>query len=371
MASQELEVIVVCQSEADRHQLAKLKKDWWSEETRPVLPRCVTLRSGVREKADLRAATKSALEHPDGNILFTFGYPENEVRSFMSEIRSPLQVAGKGRRRSFRTRDTNGAEKNYPLASLLGDTGNAPSVMFGEDPVSTLRKAAICQWTRQSMKVRLLEEGDLDAYFSLRYRVWRELDYIPEERICEKSRWEVDYTDRSSIPIGVFHRTPQSGAERLVACGRLVRGLGDEEPHYRDMIERQVRAKSRQADEPRLLENFEYTAQLQHPFDILDSFPGFRDYYRDLAMRHVKRAELSRIIVDEKFRNRGLGEVVVDSLVDLALDRNIRALFLACLARHQAFYERCGFTIVPDLTCDLFANVNVPAVAMHRDVAAS
>ena len=366
MASQELEVIAVCQSAADRPQLAKLKRDWWSEETRPVLPKCVVLRSGVREKTDLRAATRSALEHPGENILFTFGYPENEVRSFMSEIHVPLQVAGKARKRPAR-----GDKRNYPSASLLGATGDAPLVMFGEDPVATLRKAAICQSARQSMKVRLLEEGDLDAYFSLRYSVWRALDYIPEERICEKSRWEVDYTDRSSIPIGVFRRDPGSGDEQLVACGRLVSGLGDEEPRYRDMVERQVQARSRQADDPRLLKNFGYPANLQHPFDILDSFPGFHYYYRDLVKRRVKRAEISRIIVDNKFRGRGLGEVVVDSLVDLARDKNIRVLFLACIDRHATFYNRCGFSVVPDLSCGLFANVNVPAVVMHRNMAAS
>ena len=89
--------------------------------------------------------------------------------------------------------------------------------------------------------------------------------------------------------LGVFRRDPGSGDEKLVACGRLVSGLGDEEPRYRDMVERQVQAKSRQVDDPRLLENFKYPEHLHHPFDILDSFPGFHHYYRDLVKRRVTR----------------------------------------------------------------------------------
>lgn len=368
MASQALEVIAVCQSAADRHQLVQLKKDLSSEESRPALPKCISLASGIREKPDLRSAMQSALQNPDENILMTFGYGETEIRRFMNEIHVPLQVVGKSRHRSPRPQDMKSGKKKYPSASLLGDTGDAPSVMFGDDAVSTLRKAALCLWTRQSMKVRLLEESDLDDYFSLRYRVWHELGYIPPERICGKSEWEVDFTDRSAIPIAVFHRVPRSRVEKLVACGRLVSGSGKEIPRYRDMVMRQVEGKSEECDEPRLLANLDYPAELSNPFDILDSFPGFRGYYRDLTKRRVKSAEISRIIVDDKFRNRGLGEVVVDSLIDLARDKKFRVLFMACIERHKTFYERCGFAVVPDLVCDRFVNVNVPAIAMHREV---
>ena len=160
MTSQALSVIAVCQSEVDRHELAKLKKDWSSEETRPALPKCISLGSGIQEKADLRAAMQSALQHPDENILMTFGYAETEVRRVMSEVHVPLQVVGKSRNRSPRPRDMKSGKKKTPSASLLGDTGDAPSVMFGDDAVSTLRKAALCLWTRQTMKVRLLEESE-------------------------------------------------------------------------------------------------------------------------------------------------------------------------------------------------------------------
>ena len=134
------------------------------------------------------------------------------------------------------------------------------------------------------------------------------------------------------------------------------------------MIEHQVKAKSEQKDEPRLQENYEYPDERRQPFDILDSFPGFREYYANLVQQRIKRAETSRIIVEKDHRRQGIGEVIVDSLIDLARGKSIRMLFLACVARHRNFYERCGFSVVPHLACDKFVNVNVPAIAMHREL---
>lgn len=373
MESRGMGIIAVCQSAADRHHLAKIKKFWQPDPAGPPLrsiPKYVRLRGPVQEENDLETATQRLLNDPEEYILVTLGYPENEIRSFFKGIRAPLQVAGRSLKPPRPGNDKDGRTEviRPPSASLLGDSTSIPSIIFGSDPIAALRKATIRHWIRQNTKVRLLEEADLDAYFSLRYQVWHSLDYIPEARICEKSEWEVDYTDRSSIPIGGFLRDKDTGRERLVACGRLVRGVGDEEPRYREMIEHQVKAKSEQKDEPRLQENYEYPDERRQPFDILDSFPGFREYYANLVQQRIKRAETSRIIVEKDHRRQGIGEVIVDSLIDLARGKSIRMLFLACVARHCNFYERCGFSVVPHLACDKFVNVNVPAIAMHREL---
>ena len=59
---------------------------------------------------------------------------------------------------------------------------------------------------------------------------------------------------------------------------------------------------------------------------------------------------------------------MVDTLVDLAQRRRVGVVFLACLEKHRAFYEACGFSQMPGMRCDRFVNVNVPAIAMCRDL---
>ena len=96
------------------------------------------------------------------------------------------------------------------------------------------------------------------------------------------------------------------------------------------------------------------------------SFPTFRHYYRDLVRTRTPKAEVSRVIVAPEHRGKGLGEVMVDSLVSYARVHQIRVLFLACIAEHRRFYERCGFRAIPDMECDEFVNVGVPAIGMQR-----
>ena len=242
-----------------------------------------------------------------------------------------------------------------PLATLIGQS---PEIVAANELEDGLRKAMIRLRAREMVTVRELEaETDFLQYFGLRYRVWKQLGYLEPERDSPDSKLEVDFTDLTSHPIGAF-----AEGDRLVACGRLVRSFGEEVAKVSDTARSVVTKKN----DPILVKNLEYPRRYNHPFDILESFPGFRDYYRELVKNYTPKAEVSRIIVEPEFRRHGLGEVIVDSLVSLAYGYGLEVLFLACLKKHRTFYERSGFRAVEGLKCESFVNISVPAIAMER-----
>lgn len=187
------------------------------------------------------------------------------------------------------------------------------------------------------------------------------MGYLPAQRECQQSCWELDFTDRTALPIGSFD---QEGA--LIGCARLVFPLG-KEVHHLSIIEELVYAQR----DVKLRENLAYPAKLTHPFDLLESLKGFREYYQGIVRKGLRKAELSRVIVAPEHRRQGVGEVLVDSLVSLARQHQLQVLFLACNMRHRSFYENCGFHVLEGLECDNFAGVNAPAIAMARELTTS
>jgi len=104
---------------------------------------------------------------------------------------------------------------------------------------------------------------------------------------------------------------------------------------------------------------------------VLATFPKFEDYYQKLVSRHIRKAEVSRIIVRPihegvELRRHGLGEVIVDSLCTTAESKNVQMLFLACQRKHASFYSRCGFSPITGMECEKFGDFPVPAIAMER-----
>ena len=191
-------------------------------------------------------------------------------------------------------------------------------------------------------------------------------NYIPPDKNCPGVELEIDFTDLFSDPLGLFVKQGEGGQEKLVACGRLVYAPHKRhDSHHASALKHFLKLRRCHC----LSKNIEYPAGLQQPFDVLKSFPNFQRYYNRLVCARLSKAELSRIIVHHEFRGQGLGEVVVDSLVDLAYASGVGLLFLACVQEHEMFYGRCGFRKIPGLGCERFVNVRVPAIAMHRRLA--
>ncbi|MFO0868456.1 MAG: GNAT family N-acetyltransferase [Pirellulales bacterium] len=174
------------------------------------------------------------------------------------------------------------------------------------------------------------------SFFELRHRVWKEMGYLSPEKECPQVPWELDYTDRTSLPLGIFSKADG----RLLGAARLVRGFGEDDPRQIRIIEDMLRLRNA----ANLVRNFRYPDSVAHPFDILGELDKFKEYYRNLVLRGISKAEVSRVVVDPDYRKLGFGEVIVDTVCSLARSHGIPGLFLACHRRHAAFYERSGFS---------------------------
>jgi hypothetical protein len=56
------------------------------------------------------------------------------------------------------------------------------------------------------------------------------MGYLPLEQDCTESQWELNFTDRTAYPLGVFTRE-----NVLVGCARLVFPLSQDSHHMRLM----------------------------------------------------------------------------------------------------------------------------------------
>jgi predicted GNAT family N-acyltransferase len=319
---------------------------WHSEEL------CLSLRKVVHQQIvetdRLKAAISLAQEDPQNTVIVTLGFEKDEVLGSL---------------------ETGGGEERLEVVSVVpGREGSLlrPSASLLERPVffttsrkptSYIRKSVLRLSVRKCVHLREIEsDDDLSQYFSLRYRVWKEMGYLLEENDCPVSRWEISYSDHTAFPIGMF-----SSEEKLLACARLVRVYGHENRILLPKISALIDGKN----DCCLRRNFD-TPPFPHPFDLLEAFSGFGRYYRECVRHNIDKAEVSRVIVKPGFRRKFYGEVIVDSLVTLARKRNIAALFLACVERHEHIYRRCGFRKIPGLNCESFPGVGVKAIAMER-----
>jgi N-acetylglutamate synthase-like GNAT family acetyltransferase len=346
--SPDIAVVVACPEPGMENVLAKIRR--WGDKERNRSS-CTAAISSISKELCVQDAIRSVREQSTKNVLIAIGYKPSDVCPHLSDAeRRNVEVILRPPRPGPKP-ETN----EFPTSSLLEDE----FVVNVQDPIRALRKSVLRLRLRDTMRVRELEsDNDFRQYFSLRYKVWKQMGYIAAERDCPESRWEVDFTDRTALPIGAFH---QEGT--LIGCARLVFPLG-KEVHHVPLIRQLVRERQDEG----LTKNLTYPRTLIQPFDILESLSGFREYYERLVKRRVSKAEVSRVIVAPEFQHRGLGEVLVDSLVSLARSRQVQELFLACHKRNKGFYENCGFHVLEGLACDSFAGVNAPAIAMAREL---
>lgn len=245
--------------------------------------------------------------------------------------------------------------KSVANASLLRNLNLA----IGDNLAEKIRKALRRLSIRAIGTVRLIDtRTDMDRYLRLRYVVWKNHSYIPQKRIPQVCPIEVDHTDRNSIPLGLF----SSGGE-IRACARLVKEIGSQGGTYSRFVQSIVD----DSRDPVVMRNFTPPRQLRHPFDLLDEFQGFQKYYSDLVRTRTRVGEVSRVIVLPGYEEHGIGEALVDCVIDLASQNKLQKLFLACHERHVPFYERCGFRPLPELRSERFLDIAQPSIIMERE----
>ena len=211
---------------------------------------------------------------------------------------------------------------------------------------------------KQDYSFEVLESRpQITEYLSMRFEIWCREGLLSEDRRPMRAPWEVDFADQFSVPVGCIDKLNQ-----IVACGRMVREIGQYAHTQRDII----RDLLNEVQDPVLQANFSPPGYPRHPFDLLDEFEGFRDYYRQLFSTHTRMGEISRIIVHPDHRNRYLSLAIVEQLVSIAEDQGIMVLFLACRFELEALYKRIGFSTVRGVRSERFGEIQVPSILMER-----
>lgn len=341
-----INVIVVCPQAGMDNVLRNIRE--WCHKASSHFPNTM-----VAKSLSLPAAITTVRQRPDESVLIAIGYKTSEVYQQLSETElHGLEIIVRPPRPSPPPE-----LDEFPSSSLLDDG----FMINAQNTIPALRKSLLRIHLKRAVSVRPLKsKEDFRQYFRLRYKVWKEMGYLPAPRDCPESQMEIDFTDRTALPIGAF--TPEGA---LIGCARLVFPSGHEVRYgslIKDLVVEQGSAV--------LLENLKYPERLIHPFDLLETFKGFWEYYARLVRQGIRKAEVSRVIVAPEQRNHGLGEVLVDSLVSVAGQHRLQVLFLACHRRHLGFYQRCGFRALAGLECERFAGVNAPAIAMACELVA-
>ncbi|MGR9052329.1 MAG: GNAT family N-acetyltransferase [Gammaproteobacteria bacterium] len=339
-------VIVICPESGMENVLFKIKKWFHENKTRYNWH----INSRIEKYFSLSSAVRAINnENIQSVLLIPIGFNPEDVKNDLSlNEKNNLEVIIRPPRPAM------GSElDSVPHSSLFTDS----CIIVVQDTLPAIHKSILRKHFGKQFTIRKLQsENDFEQYFRLRYNVWNEMGYLPDDKQCHKSEYELDYTDRTGLPIGIFNH-----AHELIASARLVFPSG-RESHHVPLIKSMIEA----AGDERLGLNFAYPKKMIHPFDLLECFHGFNAYFADLVRHRVRNAEVSRVIVAKEYRGSGLGEVLVDSLISVAMEEQLELLFLACKKDHRSFYEQCGFEIIDGIESDRFADIDQPSIAMFN-----
>jgi GNAT superfamily N-acetyltransferase len=341
---------VVCRDHVGQNVIRDLRQwrasDDWA--ARRLIDDEVLRFGSLGEADDWRAADRN------NRLLLAVGYSAAELADVHTKWPAGQLTTGAG------------AESN-PGAILVTGAKGAPWAVNARQPLPGVREALLRGHLASVGETRVLKRtDDLVAYFRLRYKVWSACGFIAADRDPRQSRLEIEFSDRNAIPLGFFTH----GGD-LIGCLRLVRNFGLERRHYVDLIREIVE----RVGDPILRNNFERPAMaINQPFDMLEYFPDFRGYYRDLIRksRHDERSvtvgEVSRVIVDENWRSRRISEIMIYELIALARSEGVTKLLLSCREDLMHLYSNCGFRQVDGIRAISYGSIPVPSFVMELDL---
>jgi GNAT superfamily N-acetyltransferase len=340
-------------------------KQWWDhrQKARDYADVEIQIERGPDPVAALSRARNLVRQDPESAAVLVPMELDQEEMTALGELDGEARIEVMSFRRGFDPPDP-------PSASLLEHRPWIAGSRTLEAVMDKMELGLRCKQAGLSFRAIGADEDDeLEKYFRVRYEVYQPLGYIPPDFNLRIVRWELHWSDRWSIPFGLFTR-----AGDLIGCARLVSELGTGN-QYATVIDRLVARKTKEFEammaegeaERQILQHCSQPPLcMEHPFDLLSPFEKFANYYRVLVQNHVPKAEVSRVLILPQWRNRRFGEVLVDSLASEAAQRRFHLLFLACREEHGRFYRRSGFELVPGLKCDRFGNYPVAAIAMWR-----
>lgn len=338
------EIGVVCNRPGDWQKLIEVRR--WMMAREPALGKRGTT-ARVNSLGPLGAALRWRDELPDDRLVVTVGFRREEIEA--SKI-SPGQCGEPIILCEPEAANTN----NYASASFV----NNPAIVACNNVIPFLEKSLIRSSLRKQVQIRPPASAEEWAgYFSLRYRVWEQCNFLRDENKRAITKWEIDWKDRTAIPLCAI--TPEG---KVVGCARVLKSY-EERPYVFQIAD----LLSRVGDET-LLKLFSFPHCAKEPFDLLMEFPGFRAHYAEMIKNRKEPAEISRVAVDPEYRGRSLSEALVDTAVAYAEARHFAPLFLACREELIPLYAKCGFTAVKGLKSTKYLNIQLPSVIMQRPI---
>lgn len=338
------EIGIVCNRPADRQKLVELRQ--WIKANEPELGKCGRT-ACANPLGPLNEALSWRSELPDDRLVVTVGFKREEIdanRFLRRGLGEPLILCEP---------DAANA-RDLATASFL----NSPEIVTCRNIFPFVEKGHIRSSLRKQIQIRPPQsDAEWAGYFSLRYRVWEERNFLRDENKCARTKWEVDWKDRAAIPLCAI--TP---AGKVVGCARVLKSHGQEEQPYISQIANLLQENG----DAMLLKLFSFPHSPKPPFDLLMEFPGFGAHYQALLKNNKEPAEISRVAVDPEYRGRHIAEVLVDTAVALAEARHFSPILLACSEELVPLYAKCGFAPVKGLKSSKYLNIQLPSTVMER-----
>lgn len=327
----QVEMAIICQDRIDRGIVSEIRQEIGSSDLREVI------QEPIQQLPGLSAGLEFLRQSPDSRVLVLWDFDPAKRNSLNQNLRRQIVSLPPAQ------------------ATRLG--------------IDAIREVVLRTFVFTFADVRPLRtQAEFAEYLKLRYEVWGEEKYPvhpnPPDKAEFEAKMELDYRDNYALPFGVFlrHNAQNGNGSCMIGCARLILGGGPDNAVAVSLIKQVIAATGSRS----LPERFVKPLSMQNPYDLLDSFPEFDNFYHWLKRDETEEAEVSRVIVRKEYRRHRIGVVLMQYVAEQAKNRGIDLLLLACKQMHQVFYEKCGFQIIPGLSCDRFANVSVPAIAMKR-----
>jgi predicted GNAT family N-acyltransferase len=175
---------------------------------------------------------------------------------------------------------------------------------------------------------------ELRAAFALRYAVYSREGWIAPRYDSAATRLELDGCDATSLHLGLFMPPPGRG---LVGYVRLI--TAQRQPAGEAL----TRAVVETAGDAIL--HHAHAATYPEGLPVFASFPlsAFRGELRERGWSHV---ELSRLVVREEFRGRGLGARLVRGALAVAAMRRTSVVLAGCGLGRVPMFQRLGFELL-------------------------
>ena len=201
----------------------------------------------------------------------------------------------------------------------------------------------------KAVRVHMVRSKDeLSDCFALRHKVYGLMGYLESEVISTSAKIEIDAYDHKSLHFIATHYDsgesvgtlrlvlPRPGIEfRKSIVGSADRTFDQQSDWCRDIAREQ----------PDKIFREKLNAPPAVSLPIFQSF-DFRKQWDKVMEPKGAYCEVSRVVVEPKFRGLGISSLLTRAAIAAALDLQKRVILLECVPTHVSMYEKYGFVML-------------------------